>query len=83
MNNKNTLKEGSLLRLFRCEYFDTHLHIRYLYDRKEVGVHEYLVNSLYTQRKYEDILFYLPQLSQISLVRYESSSLYRFLLEKS
>ncbi|CRG97874.1 phosphatidylinositol 4-kinase, putative [Plasmodium gallinaceum] len=81
--NKNTLKEGSLLRLFRCEYFDTHLHIRYLYDRKEVGVHEYLVNSLYTQRKYEDILFYLPQLSQISLVRYETSSLYRFLLDKA
>ncbi|ANQ08740.1 Phosphatidylinositol 4-kinase [Plasmodium coatneyi] len=80
---KNALKEGSLLRLFRCEYFDTHLHIRYLYDRREVGVHEYLVNSLYTQRKYEDILFYLPQLSQISLVRYESSSLYRFLLYKA
>ncbi|SCN60942.1 phosphatidylinositol 4-kinase, putative [Plasmodium chabaudi chabaudi] len=81
--SRNTLKEGSLLRLFRCEYFDTHLHIRYLYDRKEVGVHEYLVNSLYTQRNPEDILFYLPQLCQISLVRYESSSLYRFLLDKA
>ncbi|CAA9988742.1 phosphatidylinositol 4-kinase, putative [Plasmodium knowlesi strain H] len=80
---KSALKEGSLLRLFRCEYFDTHLHIRYLYDRREVGVHEYLVNSLYTQRKYEDILFYLPQLSLISLVRYDSSSLYRFLLYKA
>ncbi|CAD2108286.1 phosphatidylinositol 4-kinase, putative [Plasmodium vinckei petteri] len=81
--SRSTLKEGSLLRLFRCEYFDTHLHIRYLYDRKEVGVHEYLVNSLYTQRNPEDILFYLPQLCQISLVRYESSSLYRFLLDKA
>ncbi|CAD2087446.1 phosphatidylinositol 4-kinase, putative [Plasmodium vinckei brucechwatti] len=81
--SRSTLKEGSLLRRFRCESFDTHLHIRYLYDRKEAGVHEYLVNSLYTQRNPEDILFYLPQLCQISLVRYESSPLYRFLLDKA
>ncbi|VTZ67341.1 phosphatidylinositol 4-kinase, putative [Plasmodium chabaudi chabaudi] len=81
--SRSTLKEGSLLRRFRCENLDTHLHIRYLYDIKEVGLHEYLVNSLYTQRNHEDILFYLPQLCQISLVRYESSSLYRFLLDKA
>ncbi|CAD2109147.1 hypothetical protein YYG_01637 [Plasmodium vinckei petteri] len=81
--SRSTLKEESLLRQFQCESFDTHLHIRYLYDRKEVGVHEYLVNLLYTQRNPEDILFYLPQLCQISLVRYESSPLYRFLLDKA
>ncbi|KEG00588.1 phosphatidylinositol 4-kinase [Plasmodium vinckei vinckei] len=81
--SRGTLKEGSLLRPFQCEHFDTHLHIRYLYDRKEVGIHEYLVNLLYTQRNPEDILFYLPQLCQISLVRYDSSSLYRFLLDKA
>ncbi|SCL89747.1 phosphatidylinositol 4-kinase, putative, partial [Plasmodium chabaudi adami] len=81
--SRSTLKEGSILRRFRCENLDTHLHIRYLYDRKEVELHEYLVNSLYTQRNHEDILFYLPQLCQISLVRYESSSLYRFLLDKA
>lgn len=75
--------EGSLLRLFQSEYFDAYFHMYYLFHRQEPGVHEYLVNLLYVKRTDEDIIFYLPQLVQLSLVRYKSSSLHRFLLDKA
>ncbi|KEP62639.1 UNVERIFIED_CONTAM: phosphatidylinositol 3- and 4-kinase [Hammondia hammondi] len=75
--------EGSLLRLFQSEYFDAYFHMYYLFHRQEAGVHEYLVNLLYVKRTDEDIIFYLPQLVQLSLVRFKTSSLHRFLLDKA
>eukprot|EP00913_Durusdinium_trenchii_P020355 g19121.t2 len=38
---------GSLLRLFRSEYFDAHLHMHYLLRMEQSGVQDYLVNELY------------------------------------
>ncbi|CBZ50384.1 predicted CDS Pa_1_14030, related [Neospora caninum Liverpool] len=55
----------------------------YLFHRQEPGVHEYLVNLLYVKRTDEDIIFYLLQLVQLSLVRFKTSSLHRFLLDKA
>ncbi|CBZ49708.1 phosphatidylinositol 4-kinase, related [Neospora caninum Liverpool] len=75
--------EGSLLRLFQSDYFDAYFHMYYLFHRQEPGVHEYLVNLLYVKRTDEDIIFYLPQLVQLSLVRFKTSSLHRFLLDKA
>lgn len=54
-------KDGSLLRLFQSELFDTYFHMYYLHHRQEPGIHDYLVNLLY-RRTEEDIYFYLPQL---------------------
>nr|USN34913.1 phosphatidylinositol 4-kinase [Babesia microti] len=74
---------GSLLRLFQSEYFDSFFHMYYLFSRKEPGIHEYLVNLLYSKRTEEEIHFYLPQLCQIALTKYKTSSLTRFLLDKA
>lgn len=54
-------KDGSLLRLFQSELFDSYFHMYYLHHRHEPGIHDYLVNLLY-RRSEEDIHFYLPQL---------------------
>eukprot|EP00930_Biecheleria_cincta_P068779 TRINITY_DN56615_c0_g1_i1.p1 TRINITY_DN56615_c0_g1~~TRINITY_DN56615_c0_g1_i1.p1 ORF type:complete len:894 (+),score=203.41 TRINITY_DN56615_c0_g1_i1:116-2797(+) len=73
---------GSLLRLFQSEYFDAHLHMHYLLRMEQSGVQDYLVNELYKMTD-DDIDFYLPQLCQIALLRYDKSSLHRFLLDKA
>lgn len=73
---------GSLLRLFQSEYFDAHLHMHYLHHMEQPGVQDYLVNELYKMTD-DDIDFYLPQLCQIALLRYQKSSLHRFLLDKA
>lgn len=57
-----TVDCGSLLELYQNEYFDAFMHMYHLYHRKETGVHEFLVNMLYTKRTEEEIGFYLPQL---------------------
>lgn len=53
-------KDGSLLRMFQAEGFDTYMHMFYLFHRQEQGVHDYLVNKLYRMEE-EDIHFYIPQ----------------------
>lgn len=73
---------GSLMRLFQSEYFDAHLHMHYLLRMEQSGVQDYLVNQLYKMND-DDVDFYLPQLCQLALVRYERSSLHRFLLDKA
>lgn len=73
---------GSLLRLFQSEYFDAQLHMHYLFNMDNVGVHDYLVNELYKMAD-DDIDFYLPQLVQLALLRFQKSSLHRFLLDKA
>ncbi|CAE7785752.1 PI4KB2, partial [Symbiodinium sp. CCMP2456] len=73
---------GSLLRLFQSEYFDAHLHMHYLLRMEQSGVQDYLVNELYKMTD-DDVDFYLPQLSQVALLRYSKSSLHRFLLDKA
>ncbi|UKK00617.1 phosphatidylinositol 4-kinase [Theileria orientalis] len=74
---------GSLLELYQNDYFDAFMHMYHLYHKKEPGVHEYLVNMLYTKRTDEEIGFYLPQLCQLSISKYGKSSLHRFLLDKA
>ncbi|CAJ1355564.1 unnamed protein product [Effrenium voratum] len=73
---------GSLLRLFQSEYFDAHLHMHYLLRMEQSGVQDYLVNELYKMTD-DDVDYYLPQLSQVALLRYNKSSLHRFLLDKA
>ncbi|KAF7458783.1 phosphatidylinositol 4-kinase [Cryptosporidium felis] len=73
--------KGSLLRLFQSDVFDAHLHLYYMYHHKEFGVHEYLVNLLYDRS--DEILWYLPQLCEISLNRFKNSSLWKYFLDKS
>lgn len=75
--------KGSLLELYQNDYFDAHMHMYHLYHRKEPGVHEYLVNMLYTKRTNDEISFYLPQLCQLSIKKYGTSSLHRFLLDRA
>eukprot|EP00397_Hematodinium_sp_SG-2012_P003902 GEMP01003912.1.p1 GENE.GEMP01003912.1~~GEMP01003912.1.p1 ORF type:complete len:884 (+),score=159.99 GEMP01003912.1:257-2908(+) len=76
------LKVGSLLRMFQSEYFDAHLHMHYLYRMEQPGVHSYLVNELYKLSD-NDIDYYLPQLCHLSLLKFDTSDLYRFLLDKA
>eukprot|EP00921_Rhytidocystis_pertsovi_P003530 GHVQ01006114.1.p1 GENE.GHVQ01006114.1~~GHVQ01006114.1.p1 ORF type:complete len:127 (+),score=19.27 GHVQ01006114.1:79-459(+) len=77
------MNEGSLLRMFQSELFDAHFHIHYLFNKEQPGVHEYLVNLLYAKRTDDEIVFYLPQLCQMSLCRYNNSSLDRFVLDRA
>ncbi|EKX73907.1 phosphatidylinositol 4-kinase family protein [Theileria equi strain WA] len=74
---------GSLLELYQNDYFDAHMHMYHLYHKKEPGVHEYLVNMLYTKRNNDEISFYLPQLCQLAITKYGKSSLHRFLLDRA
>jgi hypothetical protein len=78
------MNSGSLLRLFQAEYFNDNLHLfmHYLLTREQSGVQDYLVNELYKMRD-DEIDLYLPQLCQLALLRYNNSSLSRFLLDKA
>jgi len=76
------INTGSLLRLFRSEYFDAQLHMHYLLRMEQSGVQDYLVNELYKMPD-DDVDFYIQQLCQVALTRYKTSSLHRFLLDKA
>jgi len=76
------INTGSLLRLFRSEYFDAQLHMHYLLRMEQSGVQDYLVNELYKMPD-DDVDFYIQQLCQVALTRYQTSSLHRFLLDKA
>lgn len=53
---------GSLLKAFTSPYFTLDMVVNYLYNKKKVqGVHDYLVNKLYSYPDHE-IEFYIPQL---------------------
>ncbi|EDO07306.1 Phosphatidylinositol 3- and 4-kinase family protein [Babesia bovis T2Bo] len=78
-----TVDSGSLLQLYQNDYFDAYMHMHHLYHRKEPGVHEYLVNLLYSKRTDSEVMFYLPQLCQLSISKYGKSSLHRFLLDRA
>ena len=59
---KTTLsKDGSLLSLFKSEFFTVHMLFRYLSQATQDGVVEYLVNKLYAE-PIEVVEYYLPQL---------------------
>jgi hypothetical protein len=63
----NTLRQasnnnlGSLLRLFKSDFFDAWIAISYLFRYQTSGVHDYLCNELYNTNE-DDIEFYLIQL---------------------
>ncbi|ORM39510.1 Phosphatidylinositol 4-kinase [Babesia sp. Xinjiang] len=78
-----TVDSGSLLQLYQNDYFDAYMHMYHLYHKKEAGVHEYLVNLLYSKRTDQEVMFYLPQLCQLSISKYGKSSLHRFLLDRA
>ncbi|KAK1935932.1 putative phosphatidylinositol 4 kinase [Babesia divergens] len=78
-----SVDSGSLLQLYQNDYFDAYMHMHHLYHKKEAGVHKYLVNLLYSKRTNEEIMFYLPQLCQMSISKYGKSPLHRFLLDKA
>lgn len=74
---------GSLLRMFRSEAFDAHLHVAYLFKMKDnQGVQDYLTNELYRMRE-RDVDFYLPELCLMALSRPRSEKLHAFLLDKA
>eukprot|EP00917_Polyrhabdina_sp_WS-2016_P018372 GHVP01039585.1.p1 GENE.GHVP01039585.1~~GHVP01039585.1.p1 ORF type:complete len:938 (+),score=221.61 GHVP01039585.1:3365-6178(+) len=68
-----------MLRMIRSPSFDMYLHMHYLFHKSESGVHDYLVNELFT-RTDEEIHDYLPQLCQLSMAKFKQSPLARFLL---
>lgn len=71
--------DGSLLRLFKSDFFNVHMLIRYLFTREQ-GIQDYLVNVLYKE-DIEDIDFYLPQLCYICLIKQNTQSIQRFILD--
>ena len=74
---------GSLLRMFRSEGFDAHMHISYLFKMKDnPGVQDYLTNELYKMKE-PDVDFYLPELCLMGLSRVRSDKLHAFLLDKA
>ena len=74
---------GSLLRMFKSEAFDAHLHIAYLFKmRDNQGVQDYLTNELYRMKERE-VDFYLPELCLMGLSRVTCEKLHAFLLDKA
>lgn len=60
-NSNPTLNIGSLLRLFKSDFFDSWIAISYLFRYQNSGVHDYLCNELYAMDDNE-IEFYLIEL---------------------
>lgn len=71
---------GSLLNLFRSEYFTLDMCLLYINKRLESGVHDYLVNKLYNYSDHE-VSFYIPQICYL-LIKRQSHSIERFILDK-
>mmetsp|Transcript_9862 Transcript_9862/g.39983 ORF Transcript_9862/g.39983 Transcript_9862/m.39983 type:complete len:811 (-) Transcript_9862:41-2473(-) len=77
-----SINMGSLLRLFRSEFFDVWMCVSYLYRYPSSGVHDYLVNQLYSMPD-DDVEFYLVQLCTMLVhAEFESTALQRFLMDK-
>ena len=77
---KSKANLGSLLNLFRSDYFTLDMCLYYINKRFETGVHDYLVNKLYTYNDHE-VGFYIPQLCYL-LIKRQSPSIEKFLLDK-
>jgi phosphatidylinositol 4-kinase len=74
---------GSLLRMFKSEAFDAHLHVSYLFKmRDNQGVQDYLTNELYSMAE-KEVDFYLPELCLLALSRPNHEKLHAFLLDKA
>lgn len=72
--------DGSLLRLFKSDFFNVHLLITHLLRSKNEGTMDYLINELYTEHL-EDIDFYMPQLCYMALTDKKWKSLIKFILD--
>lgn len=72
--------DGSLLRLFKSDFFNVHLLITHLLRSKNEGTIDYLINELYTE-SLEDIDFYMPQLWYMALTDERWNSLVKFILD--
>ena len=60
--------EGSLLRLFKCQYFNIHMLMRYLETKSQPGVIAHLVNKLHDMTR-ESLDLYLPQLCYLIVTK--------------
>eukprot|EP00743_Colponemidia_sp_Colp-15_P007427 GILK01008026.1.p1 GENE.GILK01008026.1~~GILK01008026.1.p1 ORF type:complete len:909 (+),score=167.22 GILK01008026.1:131-2857(+) len=80
-SKSSDLNVGSLLRLFKSEFFDSFLAVYYLYKKQEAGVQDYLANKLYSMSD-DDVDFFLAQLCNMLLQRPLSVSLERFIMDK-
>ena len=83
MDNKRN--NGSLLRLFTCQYFNVHMLMKYMEEREQPGVIVYLINKLFDTSK-ENLDLYLPQLAYLVLIKENeecSRMLEKFILEIS
>jgi len=58
--------DGSLLRLFKSDFFNVHLLMTHLLRSNNEGTLDYLTNELYTEQL-EDIDFYMPQICYMAL----------------
>lgn len=78
--NRQKENIGSLLKLFQSELFTLDMCLFYLDKKNEPGIHDYLVNRLYTYPDHQ-ISFYIAEFCYM-LIKRESISLERFLLDK-
>eukprot|EP01091_Cochliopodium_minus_P010362 TRINITY_DN2721_c1_g1_i1.p1 TRINITY_DN2721_c1_g1~~TRINITY_DN2721_c1_g1_i1.p1 ORF type:complete len:884 (+),score=279.68 TRINITY_DN2721_c1_g1_i1:127-2778(+) len=80
--DKKTINMGSLLRLFKSEFFDSYILVSYLFKYQQAGVHDYLCNELYKLTD-TDVEFYLPQLCNLLInCEFQTDSLQRYMLDK-
>ena len=70
----------SLLRMFKSDYFSLPLALVYLLKTDHPGVMSYLVNKLFSYPA-EEVVFYLPQLVNLTLMREEREALSTYLLD--
>jgi len=68
INEKHPAKDGSLLGLFKCQYFNIHMLMTYLETREQPGVVAHLVNKLYDTST-ESLDLYLPQLCYLVITK--------------
>jgi hypothetical protein len=77
--------EGSLLKLFQCQYFNIHMLMKYLEIKEQPGVIIYLINKLFDTST-ENLDLYLPQLCYLALTKESpecGQMLEKFILEIS
>ena len=67
-DNCNPGNEGSLLGLFKCQYFNIHMLMTYLETKEAPGVIAHLINKLYDTSK-ENLDLYLPQLCYLVVTK--------------
>ena len=60
--------DGSLLGLFKCQYFNIHMLMTYLETKEAPGVVAHLVNKLYDTSK-ENLDLYLPQICYLVVTK--------------